>query len=135
MQTSSNAAVAAPTHGSSVESAPPIDAAAAIASPPEPFAEIRVHITHNAVVLTAILGMGGQHVELRRWNRYRGHGKGWMQQGGGDFIKAEDRISRELAEYADGLNFPFAVANMLPGKRSAADVAAAADAAREVANA
>lgn len=129
MHSNAAAAQAAPT-----EAAGDVPAAVAVQTPPEPFAEVRVRITHNAVVFTAILGMGGQHVEIRRWNRYRGHGKGWLAERGGDFVNAQDRISLELAEYVDRLDFPYAVANMLPGKRSAADCAAAAEAAKAVAN-
>ena len=41
-----------------------------------------------------------------------------------------EKMQGELAEYADGLNFPYAVANMLPGKRAGA--AAVAEAAKAV---
>ena len=53
-----------------------------------------------------------------------------------DFIQcAEKRLGRELAEFLDGLAFPFEVANLLPRPATAASVAARDAAAKEVARA
>lgn len=93
-------------------------------------AVVQVRITRNEVVFTATLNMGQQYSKELTWKRHRGSERGWVCNRPAEFIGFEDEIGRELAEYADGLNFPYAVANMLPGKRAGA--AAVAEAAKAV---
>jgi len=83
-------------------------------------AVVNVHITHNQVVFTAVLDMGSKSQKQITWSRRRNSPGGWVHPGAADFIDHEEEISRELAEYVAGLDFPFAVANMLPGKRATA---------------
>ncbi len=99
---------------------------------PECWAECSINISHNTVTLTATLHMGGfPQVVTRTWRRHKGTGRGWVSRDR-DFIADESRIGVELAEFMDALSFPYAVANMLPGKRASADVVA--EAAKAVAN-
>ncbi|KAF1719830.1 hypothetical protein CSC75_13925 [Pseudoxanthomonas wuyuanensis] len=79
--------------------------------------------------------MGGRVEVVKCWQRRAGHGRGWITKTP-DFIQcAEARLSKELAEYLDGLRFPFEVANLLPRPVTAAGVEARAAAATEVAHA
>ncbi|PNV30155.1 hypothetical protein xavtCFBP7764_03510 [Xanthomonas citri] len=98
-------------------------------------ATITMHVTHGAVVVTAVLNMGPLRQVRQSWERRRGPGTGWkLVDGPRLWTTAEDRISTELAEFMDGLDFPFDLANMLPRRPTAAAAAAVAQAAREVAN-
>ncbi|AMU99472.1 hypothetical protein [Xanthomonas citri] len=98
-------------------------------------ATITLHVTHGQVVVTAALRMGQLHQVVQIWERRRGSGNGWKLTAGPRLWTAqEDRISTELAEFMDCLDFPFALANMLPRRPSAAAAMALAEAAREVAN-
>lgn len=97
-------------------------------------AEFRIVITHNRVTQIATLNMGGQRTVTRTWERRRGSRPGWVLVGhDSEFIAAEGEISAELATFADSVDFPFSVANMLPGTRATAEAVAAA--AQEVAHA
>ena len=94
---------------------------------PDYSALVQIHVTHNVVTFTAVLDMGGKRSEQRVWTRRVGPGKGWVcSQHDGEFIGAEDHISRELAEFVDGIDFPFEVANMLPGKKASPETVAKA---------
>ncbi|WP_372165401.1 hypothetical protein [Xanthomonas euvesicatoria] len=98
-------------------------------------ATITMHVTHGAVVVTAVLNMGPLRQVRQSWERRRGTGTGWkLIDGPRLWTTAEDRISTELAEFMDGLDFPFDLANMLPRRPTAAAAAAVAQAAREVAH-
>lgn len=98
-------------------------------------ATITMHVTHGAVVVTATLNMGPLREARQTWERRRGTGTGWkLIDGPRLWTTAEDRISTELAEFMDGLDFPFDLANMLPRRPTAAAAAAVAQAAREVAH-
>ncbi|MFS8391305.1 hypothetical protein EIQ13_14660 [Xanthomonas campestris pv. campestris] len=98
-------------------------------------ASITMHVTHGAVVVTAALNMGPLRQERQSWERRRGTGTGWkLIDGPRLWTTTKDRISTELAEFMDGLDFPFDLANMLPRRPTTAAAAAVAQAAREVAN-
>ncbi|NIJ79654.1 hypothetical protein [Xanthomonas cannabis] len=98
-------------------------------------ATITLHVTHASVVVTAALSMGPLREAHQSWERRRGSGGGWkLIEGPRLWTAAEDSISTELAEFMDGLDFPFDLANMLPRRPTAAAAAAMAQAAREVAN-
>ncbi|MBB5864791.1 hypothetical protein [Xanthomonas sp. 3058] len=98
-------------------------------------ATITMHVTHGAVVVTATLNMGPLREARQSWERRSGTGTGWkLIEGPRLWTTAEDRISTELAEFMDGLDFPFDLANMLPRRPTAAAAAAVAQAAQEVAN-
>ncbi|QWN09881.1 hypothetical protein DGN11_05655 [Xanthomonas citri pv. fuscans] len=98
-------------------------------------ATITMHVTHGAVVVTAVLNMGPIRQVRQSWERRRGTGTGWkLVDGPRLWTTAEARISTQLAEFMDGLDFPFDLANMLPRRPTAAAAAAVAQAAREVAN-
>ncbi|WP_421576614.1 hypothetical protein [Stenotrophomonas maltophilia] len=96
-------------------------------------ATVVLHVTHGKVIATATLNMGGVRTAQRVLERRRGHAAGWVVTKGAEEFEADAKwISAELAELADRLPFPYALANMLPsGKARAASVAQAA---REVAN-
>ncbi|QBN30914.1 hypothetical protein EBA02_02615 [Xanthomonas oryzae pv. oryzae] len=95
-----------------------------------------LHITHDAVVVVAVLNMGHHTSATQRWERRRGHGKGWkLVNGPRLFANEAGRISNALANFMDDLDFPFDLANMLPRRPTAAAEAAIAAAAREVAHA
>ncbi|MDI9072481.1 hypothetical protein [Xanthomonas oryzae] len=97
-------------------------------------ATITMHVTHGAVVVIAKLNMGPLRQVRQSWERRRG--TGWkLIDGPRLWTTVDDRISTELAEFMDGLDFPFALANMLPRKASAAASESIAEAAREVSNA
>lgn len=96
-------------------------------------ATITMHVTHGSVVVTAALSMGPLREARQSWERRRGPGSGWkLIDGPRLWTKAEGCISTELAEFMDGLDFPFDLANMLPRRPTAAAAAAVAQAAREV---
>ncbi|WP_053461897.1 hypothetical protein [Stenotrophomonas maltophilia] len=96
-------------------------------------ATITLRITHNQVIATAQLDMGGQKIAQRVFERRKGSSPGWVLARGNErFSDEADWISAELAAFADRLPFPFAVANMLPGAKASSKVVA--QAAREVAN-
>ncbi|HHA2409288.1 TPA: hypothetical protein ACOEND_000354 [Stenotrophomonas maltophilia] len=91
-----------------------------------------MHITHNKVIVTAQLDMGGHKTAQQVLERRRGNAAGWVQTGGSeDFAVEAEWISAELAELANRLPFPFEVANMLPGVKACPK--AVAEAAQEVA--
>lgn len=95
-------------------------------------AEVHVRIERKRVVLTGVLHMGGRSVVTKTWERQSGPGRGWISKTP-DFIEcAEQRLGRELAEYLDGLPFPFDVSNLLPRPATAAGVASRAAACKEV---
>ena len=97
----------------------PANVGADLALQPDCSALVQVHVTHNVVTITAVLDMGGKRSEQRVWTRRVGPGRGWVcSQRDSEFIDAEGHISRELAEFVDGISFPFEVANMLPGKKA-----------------
>ncbi len=99
----------------------------------EPCATITMHVTHGQVIFTAMLDMGGMHVAQRVFERRKGNKTGWVMTKGSDTFMAEaEWISSELAVIGDRIPFPFALANMLPGRKASA--AAVAQAAQEVAN-
>ncbi len=99
----------------------------------EPCATLTMHVTHGQVIVTAMLEMGGLHVAQRVFERRRGNKTGWVMTKGSETFMAEaEWISSELALIGDRIPFPFALANMLPGRKASA--AAVAQAAQEVAN-
>ncbi|HYG06883.1 MAG TPA: hypothetical protein VD865_10815 [Stenotrophomonas sp.] len=96
-------------------------------------ATITMHVTHDTVVVAAVLHMGQHRGASQRWERRRGAGQGWKLVDGPRLWTAdEERISTELANFMDGLDFPFALANMLPRRPSVAVSESIAEAAREV---
>ncbi|HYG08245.1 MAG TPA: hypothetical protein VD865_17790 [Stenotrophomonas sp.] len=96
-------------------------------------ATITMHVTHDTVVVAAVLHMGQHRGASQRWERRRGAGQGWkLVEGPRLWTADEERISTELADFMDGLDFPFALANMLPRPASAGAAAAIAAAAEEV---
>lgn len=96
-------------------------------------ATVVLHVTHNKVIATATLNMGGVKVAQRVLERRKGNRSGWvLTKGSAEFAEDRDWISAELANLADRLPFPFELANMLPGRR--AQTEAVAQAALEVAN-
>ena len=98
-------------------------------------AEVHLRIERNRVVYTGVLQMGGRVEVAKVWERRAGQGGGWITKTP-DFIEcAESRLGRELAEFLDGLSFPFAVTNLLPRPATAASVAARMACAKEVGNA
>lgn len=95
-------------------------------------AVITLEVTHNTVAIMATLAMGVRQSATQRWERRRGAGKGWVLTAGPRRWADEDeRLGVELAEYLAGLDFPFALANMLPRRPTAAAIDAIA-AAQEV---
>lgn len=90
---------------------------------------VMVQIRRDRFAITATLDMGGLHTVCRTWTE---NARGVWHTRDAEFISAEDRIGLELAEWLDGLNLPFKVAQMLPRPATAAGVAAMAEAAREV---
>jgi len=93
-----------------------------------------IKIDHNRITVIGTLTMG-RHPQtvLQVWERRRGPGKGWVRViGPEDFVDREDALGLELAEFLDGLPFPYAVANMLPRPATPAAAAAMAEAAKEV---
>ncbi|TAA26546.1 hypothetical protein [Pseudoxanthomonas winnipegensis] len=97
---------------------------------------MRIQITHNQVTIEATLDLGHRVTVSRTWQRRNGSRTGWVLVGhDSEFISEEDQLSVELATFLDGLDFPYAVANMLPGKRASAQAIAAAAEALEVAHA
>lgn len=100
-------------------------------------AEVLVKVDHDRVTLVGTLTMGGQPItSLQQWERRRNSPRGWVRVAGPDeFVDHEDRIGVELAEYLDGLDFPFALANMLPRPASPAAAALVAEAAKAAAGA
>ena len=98
-------------------------------------AEVHIRIERNRVIFTGVLDMGGRVEVAKVWERRAGKGGGWITNRP-EFIQcAEQRLGRELAEFLDGLAFPFEVANLLPRPATAASVAARDAAAKEVARA
>ncbi len=88
---------------------------------------VSLTVTHNRIVIAGALCMGMPTFEMQAWERRAGSRLGWVQVSGPrDFVDAEDRIGLELAEYLDGLDFPYALANMLPGKRASQQAVAEA---------
>lgn len=105
----------------------------AMGSGDECSATVVLHVTHSKVIATATLNMGGVKTAQRVLERRRGHGSGWVVTKGADgFVDDAGWISAELAELADRLPFPYAVANMLPGSKARAE--SVAQAAQEVAH-
>jgi len=97
-------------------------------------ATITMHVTHDAVIVAAVLNMGRHRGASQLWERRRGSGQGWkLVEGPRLWTDEEERVSTELADFMDGMDFPFALANMLPRKSSAAAAEAIAKAAQEVA--
>ena len=99
-------------------------------------ATITMHVTHDAVIVAAVLNMGQHRGASQRWERRRGSGQGWrLVEGPRLWTDEEERISPELSDFMEGVSFPFALANMLPRKSSAAAAEVIALAAQEVARA
>lgn len=79
---------------------------------PAPIAIITTVVAHDQITTTVQLLMGGSHHTAQRtWVRQGAHSFQCMQR---DFIAREDDLGLELAEYADALDLPVRVANMLP---------------------
>ncbi|MFK3649310.1 hypothetical protein ACI2IY_12880 [Lysobacter enzymogenes] len=97
--------------------------------PRECAAVVMLHIHRDRVALIATLDMGGHTTVSRTWVA---DGSGIWRSRDQEFNAAEDRIGVELAEYLDGLDLPFRVAQMLPKPPTAAGAAAMAEAAKEV---
>ncbi len=96
-------------------------------------AELRLVVTHDQVTIVAALTMGRETSVLQRWQRRKGHGRGWVVVEGVECLDdAGAAISQEFADWLGRMPFPHGVANMLPRPRSAAAVAAIAAAAQEV---
>ncbi|HDX0791817.1 TPA: hypothetical protein RNS66_000428 [Stenotrophomonas maltophilia] len=96
-------------------------------------ATLTMRITHNQVIFTAQLDMGGHRTAQRVLERRRGNASGWVLTNGSEAFEVEGEwISAELAALADRLPFPFAVANMLPSAKASHSAVAAA--AQEVAH-
>lgn len=94
---------------------------------------LTMRITHNQVIFTAQLDMGGHRAAQRVLERRRGNASGWVLTKGSEAFKVEGEwISTELAALADRLPFPFEVANMLPSAKASHSAVAAA--AQEVAH-
>ncbi len=88
---------------------------------------VTLTVTHNRIVIAGARYMGTPAVEMQAWERRTGSRFGWVQVSGPrDFVDAEERIGLELAEYLDGLDFPYALARMLPGKRASQQAVAEA---------
>ena len=68
-------------------------------------------ITPNGITTTVQLRMGGVQAVQRTWMRA---GRGSFQTHDPEFVTHEDRIGIELAEFADAIDLPVRVANMLP---------------------
>lgn len=98
-------------------------------------AEVHIRIERNLVVLTGVLVMGGRIESTKLWERRHGPGPGWVSRTPGFVEAVEDLLGKELAEYLDGMDFPYAVANLLPRPATAAGAAAREAAAKAVANA
>lgn len=91
-----------------------------------------LHVTHNRVIVAAMMNMGSAKLAQCVFERRKGSKSGWELVSGSDFKDETSWISPELADFASRVPFPYEVANMLPGKRATA--AAVARAAEEVAN-
>lgn len=68
-------------------------------------------ITADGITTTVQLRMGGVQAVQRTWTRC---GRGSFQTHDPEFVSHEDRIGIELAEFADAIDLPVRVANMLP---------------------
>lgn len=89
-------------------------AAVAMGAPEEPIALVVVAITRNRITVQAALHMGGHHQVQRRWERVDNHGNSAWRTRDPEFIAHEDRIGIELAEFADAIDLPSRVADLLP---------------------
>ena len=89
-------------------------AAIALGAPEEPIALVVVAITRNRITVQAALHMGGHQLVQRCWERVDNHGNSAWSSRDPEFIAHEERIGIELAEFADALDLPDRVANMLP---------------------
>lgn len=76
-----------------------------------PMAVLVTVITADRITQHAHLHLGGLHTAMRDWRRT---GKGSWESRDEEFIAAEERIGLELAEYADLMDLPTRIANMLP---------------------
>lgn len=89
-------------------------AAVALGAPEEPLALVVVAVTRNRITVQAALHMGGHQLVQRRWDRVDNHGSSAWSSRDPEFIAHEERIGIELAEFADAIDLPDRVANMLP---------------------
>lgn len=101
-----------PATGTGGEANTPHAGAQATGMPPElPMAVIVMVITKDHITQHAHLHLGGFHPSTR--NFVRTGPNSWRSKDP-EFITHEQRIGIELAEFADGLDFPSRVADMLP---------------------
>lgn len=89
----------------------------------EPMATVSLIVTRERVRLMGTLVMGGAQTVLRTWDR---QANGMWKCRDPEFIAHEERIGIELAEFLDGMAFPFQVAAMLPRLPVIRDAAARA---------
>lgn len=95
-----------------------------------PHATVTIEVHHDQILMRAALCMGNSITVSRRWDR--ADGGGWKSNGD-DFASRELNTSVELAEFADGIDLPTRVADMLPRTRHGADTAEHAAAAKALA--
>lgn len=100
---------------------------------PDSTAEVWFKVSHDQIVVNAILTMGTARKVEQRWQRRSRNS--WVLAGGPPVFEYEkDGISPEFADFLDRAGVPLAVANMLPRPASDASAAAIAAAAQEVAH-
>lgn len=100
---------------------------------PDSTAEVWIKVSHDQIVVNAILTMGTARKVEQRWQRRSRNS--WVLAGGPPVFEYEkDGISPEFADFLDRAGVPLAVANMLPRPASDASAAAIAAAAQEVAH-
>src|SRR5690606_13786156 len=99
------------------------------ASSEDATAVIVISIQRDRIRQLVTLHMGSVLHAAREWSRI---GTISWKSRDPDFVERESLLGLELAEFADSIDLPAAVANMLPRRRSAATDAAAAAAAEEV---
>ena len=101
-----------PATGTGGEANTPHAGAQAAGMPPElPMAVIVMVITKDHITQHAHLHLGGFHPSTRNFVR---NGPNSWRSKDPEFIAHEQRIGIELAEFADALDFPSRVADMLP---------------------
>ena len=77
----------------------------------QPYAVVVTVVTHDEIHQQATLHIGGREEACRTFQRASWHG--WTTHDP-EFVTHEDRIGIELAEFADAIDLPVRVANMLP---------------------
>lgn len=83
-----------------------------------PMAVVVTVITADRITQHAHLHLGGLHTAVRDWRRTGN--RSWTSRDD-EFIASEERIGVELAEYADQMELPIRIANMLPHAPASAD--------------